>query len=487
MQVDDTISRLSKILRKARNVKNCLAPVNKIPPETLALTAAFLATERDLINATAVCQQWRTVLLSFPRLWRNAGGSSSELEAYLERSGSVPLEVTLSSPQLVVSIIPHTSRLVALTVCVDSPPRFDQIAEHLCDPIPTLRSLEIRAENRQLHHTLELPSGLREGLFRHLKNLSLNAISSLHGPQTFPHITELFLCTNMSSYRPPADFLITLERLPGLVKISVVFQASWYDNTHSPNTVALPCVQEMHLRSYTINKRIAAIPPILQFLELPKATSITLQPASSSNSGFPILPVTFFSERLPNYVELPELRIDTTMSSIEAVFRGPSQAVLTYKTGSLRHYGEERRLWGDLPISSVRRVTAVLVDPFGDEDIWLADMLGEPDFLDLLELGGDCGWVLRRLRRRSVRGIMRICDIKTLIVRGGEYAKSQALKLESVKDDIGRQNMTVTYILDPEAHEPTRDLDSESSSDDDDWDENSEEDSVDYGDDAENE
>jgi len=410
------------------------------------------------------------------------------LQAYLERSKSVPLEVTLSSPQLVVSIIPHTSRLVALTVCVDDPPEFNRIAEHLRDPIPTLRSLEIRAESRQLHHTLELPSGLREGLFRHLKNLSLNAISSLRGPQTFPHIIELFLCTSRSPYRPLADFLVTLEQLPGLVKISVVFQASWYDDTHPPNIVTLPCVQEMHLRSYTVNKRLAVIPPILQFLELPKATSITLQPRSSSNSNYPILPVTFFGERLPNYVELPELRIDTTMSSIEAVFRGPSQAVLTYKTGSLRDYGQERRLWGDLPVSSVRRVTVVLADPrFGDEDMWLVDMLEEPDFLDLLELEGDCGWVLRRLRHRFLRNIMWRCDIKKLMVRGGEYAKIEALRLESIKNDIGRPNMTVTYIPDPEAHEPTRDFDYESPSDDEDWDENLEEDSVDSGDDAESE
>jgi len=38
---------------------------------------------------------------------------------------------------------------------MDGPPTFDQIAEQLRDPIPTLRSLEIRTENRQLHHTFK--------------------------------------------------------------------------------------------------------------------------------------------------------------------------------------------------------------------------------------------------------------------------------------------------------------------------------------------
>ena len=479
MQIDDTILKLSTILRKARSIKNCLAPVNKIPPETLAFTAAFLATERDLINATAVCQQWRTALLSFPRLWYNAGGSSSELEAYLERSKSVPLEVTLSSPQLVASIIPHTSRLVALTVSVGHSSSFDQIAEHLCDPIPTLRSLEIRTENHQLD-TLDLPLGLHEGLFRHLKNLSLNAISSLRGSQTFPHITELSLCTSGNPYTPLTDLLNILEQLPGLVKVSVVFQASWYAESHSSKITTLSCVREIHLLASAVDesKRSPSIPPILRFLELPKATSITLESGLPLNPMYPILPVTSFDIRLPNYVELPELRINTTTFSGEVVFRSP-QAVFTYKTGPLQEYERDSRLWGNLPVSSVRRVTAVIVDPApGDEDVWLVDMLGDPDFLELLELGGDCGRVLQRLRRRLVRGAMRICDIKTLIVCGGEYAKSQVLKLESVKDGLGLGSMTVTYIPDPEVYEGfVRDVNAESSSDDEDWDSDPEEDS----------
>jgi len=218
------------ILRKARIIKNCFAPVNQILPETLALTAAFLATERDLlINVAAVCQQWWTALLSFPRLWHNAGGSSPELEAYLERSKSVPLEVTLSFPQLVASIIPNdTSRLVALTVSVGYSSSFNQIAERLCDPIPTLRSLEIRTENRKLC-VLELSPGLREGLFRHLKSLSLNAISSLRGSQTFPHITELSLCTSG---------FITLLCLECMTVSSTVQYAELEKSTSSPSAIA---------------------------------------------------------------------------------------------------------------------------------------------------------------------------------------------------------------------------------------------------------
>ena len=169
------------------------------------------------------------------------------------------------------------------------------------------------------------------------------------------------------------------------------------------------------------------------------------------------------------------------MTSGKVVFQNPSQAVFAYHTGALQDYKLEGRLWGALPLSSVRRVTAVLVDPlYGDEDAWLVDLLGELDPLGILELGGDCGQVLRRLRHGIARGVMWF-DVKTLIVRGGEYAKSQALRFEDAKDDLGMENMTVTYIPDYEVCELAQGHSAESSSDDEVPDEDSDEDDEDGG------
>jgi hypothetical protein len=484
VQIDDTVLKISAILRKARNIKNRLAPINQLPPETLALTATFLVKQRDLINATTVCQQWRTTLLSFPRLWHKAGGSASELEAYLERSGSVPIKVNLSSPHLFASITSHTSRLVALTMCVDDSSDFDRIATHLCHSVPTLRSLEIITRNPILR-TLELRFGLRDSVFLHLKKLSLNGISSFRAFHPFPHITELFLCT--SAYAPDSTITLlnTLGQLPGLEKVYATFHNSWDTEIGSDSMVTLPRVQEMCLSAVDVNvpTNLLAVPPILRFLKLPKVTSLTVRQSPSLVVwGLGTLPVTSFGEHLPNYVDLPDLRIHTTAVSGKVLFQSSSQAIFTYHTGPLQTFWWEARFWGGLPLCSVQRVIAILVDPvLGSEDVWLVDLIEDLKSLEVLELGGDCGHVLRRLRRRVARGTMWV-NIKTLIVRGGEYAKFQAFKFESIKDSLGWHQTTVTYIPDPEVREGLApDPDVESLSDEEDSDEGEGEDSDEDG------
>jgi hypothetical protein len=352
---------------------------------------------------------------------------------------------------------------------------FDRIATHLHHPIPTLRSLEIIARS-QRPRILELPSNLRDGLFLYLKKLCLNGISSFRGLQTFPHITELLLYTNAYLKITNITLLVALGQLPGLEKVYITFHDVWDTGIDPIGMITLPCVQEIRLSAFHVRVPMipVAVPPILRFLKLPKATSLTVQQSPSLlPRDLSILPVTSFGEHLPNYVELLDLRIHTAAESGTVVFQSPSQAIFTYRTAALRDFKQEARLWGNLPLRSVRRVTAVLGDLvlIGGEDAWLVDLFGKLDFLELLELVGDCGHVLRRLRRRMVWGATWV-DIRTPIVRGGEYAKCQAFRFESVKGSLGLDQMTVTYIPDSTVHEGLAlDPDAECSNDDEDWDE----------------
>jgi len=393
IQIDDAILRISTILRKTRRIKNSLAPINHLPPETLAHITTFLATERDLINATAVCQQWRTALLSFPRLWRNAGGSSSEIQAYIERSKSTPIDVSLSSPELAELIVPHISRLVGLTARLDDSSSFSQIIERLRYPIPTLHTFRIFASAPQLY---KLDSPLSH-FFLYSKRLDTDGISVFRGPQTFPHVTEFTMHT--SRYLPMSmnNFLRALEQLPALERAHITFNNHLFAEL-APRVITLPHVREMSISAFgEVN---ICTQYILGFLQLPKLTSLRVQLPllAPPHAGFP---VATFGKLFPNLAELPELQVNVGMSSGEFTFRSHSQAALKYVTGPLSEYNSYKSLlWRELLLHSVRRLTVnVVLPPTGQEFEWLIGLLRDLKFLEHLELGGKCGLALRRLRR----------------------------------------------------------------------------------------
>ena len=180
---------------RAKNFRNSLVPINKIPPETLALVATFFGPGRQLINVTAVCQHWRTTFLSSPRPWNRINCSTKTMfEAYLERSKSVPLEVRFrnTSLHLLESLTPHISRLSSLILVIRSlqdPSGFEQLAHHLGNPIPTLNEFGIISGSRM--DGLTLPSGIGNNHFLHVKKLRLVQVFPLRAPRAFPHVTEL--------------------------------------------------------------------------------------------------------------------------------------------------------------------------------------------------------------------------------------------------------------------------------------------------------
>jgi hypothetical protein len=480
-------------LKKARSMRNSLhnflLPINQLPPETLALIATHLAKERELINVTAVCQYWRMALISFPRLWYNVGGSSAEIEAYLERSKSVPIDVDLRcSERDTKLIVPHTHRLAALTIRVRDQSSFSKCVEYLHCPIPTLHSLYLDAGYYLYLRELEPPSSLSHGFFSHLKKLDIGVVSSFRGlPHIFPCVTELTLRT--TSIRRIA-LVDALEQLPALEKIHIMFypRIIFEDFGPTPRALTLPHVKEMSLSASTMYGRSREIPwNIVESLKLPNLTSLRVQSAHSDFFPDPILPVAHFGENLPNLAELPELQIDLGTPSSEISFRGPSQAVFSWIMPG-------RPLQTPFPcctlqmkflFHSVRRLTVCVLDVDGwdsdegdgdvwdgggcdgdggdgngsdgggwdgdwrdeirwDGDRWLISFFQDLPSLEHLEVGGECGGVLRDLHCGIMEGWIRL-HVKDLIVRGGEEERRVALELETAMG----LDTAVTFIPDP--------------------------------------
>lgn len=139
--------------------------VHNLPPEVLTRILRLRSQEQDLIYATHVCRRWRSVLISAHVLWTRIPCSyEDQTSTYLERSGSLPIEVTA----LRTRSAPPNSSALAL------------VGEHLS----RVRSLEI------------VPSGPLTATFKLRKPAPLLEFLTVGG---FPpgHISQLL----------PRDFL----------------------------------------------------------------------------------------------------------------------------------------------------------------------------------------------------------------------------------------------------------------------------------------
>ena len=245
-------------------------------------------------------------------------------------------------------------------------------------------------------------------------------------------------------------FLETLEQLPSLERVYVVFCSDMYSNI-TPHMTTLPLVQTMSLSRFGKNSIIAeSLPQILGCLRLPKLTSLSVQASPQFAPFHSIFPVISFDEHLPNLAELPELKVD--MGSGEATFRNPSRATLKYRTELLLNYNFiEKNLWGDLPLRSVRKLTINMPrQPIFQEIafgcMWFIELLQDLTGLEHLELGGGCGgailWLCHEISQETAPA-----RIQTLMVRYGEHERPQALRLKQLADAAG---LTTTLICVPD-------------------------------------
>ena len=342
-------------------------------------------------------------------------------------------------------VIPHTCRLVGLTVRLNRSSSFNQIVERLRYPIPTLHTFRISAIH-PFPPALGFPSGVNDAFFLHSKKLEIRGISAFHGPNLFPYVTELTLSTNGYEMVQMNHFLETLEQLPLLERVYVVFCSGMCSDI-TPHMTKLPLVQTMSLpRLGKSSSEAVNLPRILGYLRLPKLTSLSLQIFPHLTSLRPIFPVISFGEHLPNFVELPELKVD--IGSGEATFRNSSGATLKYQTELLLDYNSvERNLWGDLPLRSVRRLTINMAhQPIFQDCMWFIELLRDLTGLEHLELGGECGGAIRWLCGEISEETTSI-RIQTLIVRYGEHERLQALRLKQLADAAG---LTTTLICVPD-------------------------------------
>ena len=133
--------------------RNRVAPINRIPPEILALVPGFWygrgSRDRGLIALTHVCRAWRELFVSHPLLWTRLDCVCLEkTRVYLERSKSSPISLSLDGNYLPLldpffKLNPDIiGRLKSMHI--DTSMRgLDTIAARLSRPAPLLEVLSI--------------------------------------------------------------------------------------------------------------------------------------------------------------------------------------------------------------------------------------------------------------------------------------------------------------------------------------------------------
>ena len=361
-------------------------------------------------------------------------------ETYLKRSKCVPLEVQLRDTflHLLESLGRHISRLSSLTVVMEDSSGFGQLVGHLGNPIPTLNEFGVIAKPGA--NELIFPAGFKNDHFLHVKKLRLVDVSSLRAPHAFSRVTELEWITR--HFTPFSGSLETLAELPALERVEIVFRGfSRFTQITHPRWVTLPNVQRM-----TLHSSGRGVPNLLEFLKLPSLTSLVVSGIRNTGRPFAILPITHFSESIPNFAQLPEMEVTLHHQQNRVSFRSPSQATLDYyieprprRRGAL---GQYHKFWGGLPVDSIRRL---VVDMWtADGDGWVVGLLCDISSLEHLEFRSCRGHTPRYLRDMVMEGESPY-EIKTLTVYfGSECEARQVHTLEDVVDSLG-SGISVTW------------------------------------------
>jgi len=440
-QIDEIMLKASGIWTKTRYLRNSFARINRFPRELLGHIPTFLQGERDLINTTAVCRHWRTILLSTPHLWCNISGSSAlKVRAYLQRSRSHPLNVRLTLSNSIRLLVPHIRRIVSLRLDLMGQSQMERIAEHLVEPALSLRTLTIYSRN--VGHTLNIPLSFLGASFPSLRSLFMEDVSSFSGPHTFHSVTSLTLYTNVDIPLDTASLLHALERLPSLETVFIKFRARGIPTSITGDRIiTLQNLRDMTLFS-TNDMEDALMGPILPGLHLPKLERLEIHSDSTLKPNGACFPLSF-SKLLPNFSELPKAIIIPRSRCCEIHLQSERQHALDIYIGRLSSFEETLELLGGLPLRSVRSLTVEFLEDSDQE--WLFGILEVMDGVEDLEISD--GWIQMLQFWRGDREQKRLCPaLRNLTIYDDGGAELDLAAFEDARRTVGLPLATTHFL-----------------------------------------
>ena len=326
-QVDILERGAFEVLQLIRVWKNMLVPINKIPPEILALIPDFWDThkrDQDTIALTHVCRTWREVFVSRTSLWTRFDCLNGEkTRTYLERSKSSPIDLSLTGTQdmspddPLFQIIPHAiGRLRSLSM-TGFPEDVQDIASHLSYPAPLLEDLSIRC--RESHHYPALPSTFFNGDLSSLRTLCLRFVRTELPWRNMVNLTSFTLSPTSPRTASVEQLLDFFNSAPHLEQVNL-YSATSTAGAQNGRVVSLTCLKSMYIEGDD--------PPsvLLNHLLIPVGTKLEIRAPLLSSLIGEHLPRSL--DNLKNFSDFTTIRVRYGESSYPRMkFIGPNGQV----------------------------------------------------------------------------------------------------------------------------------------------------------------
>ena len=368
-QVDGLEQDAFQILRAIRSWSNSLTPINRLPPELLALLPDFWdpPDRYHIIALTHVCQSWRELFISRSVLWTNIYCVDlDKTRTYLERSKSSPINLSLSGSHDLspsdpfLQIAPHViGRLKSLSVKADSD-TLPNITARLSLPAPLLEYLSIDGDRLLAPHLCPVlaPTLFDEDLSP-VRKLRLTSVCTELPWRNMVNLTSFTLAYTPAGGISVRHLLDFFESAPRLRKVQLE-AATLSPDAQTGRLVSPACLKWMDVVGSVLSSLL------LDHLLIPVGAELVMQ---AEFLGPPI------EDRLPKYLDnlrnlsgFTEIHscIDRWCPSVR--FGGPNGQVTMFPTSN-HSLDTLRWMLGSLALFDTSKVERVEINP-GSHFIW---------------------------------------------------------------------------------------------------------------------
>ncbi|KAH9988907.1 hypothetical protein BJV77DRAFT_1019111 [Russula vinacea] len=251
--IDDELESLEKTARALKLRRNALAPISRLPPETIAIIFSFLSLPREYVRlitgdkqdnlawlrVSHVCHRWREIALNHPRFWSRVDFTtltSAGAAEVLLRSKMAPLELEANLScvhwggdrldafrKQLAAHVSHTCRLSISADFADLQSTINQLASKA----PALEWLSLVVEDEAhlrmgISANAFIPPTLFDGIAPRLSRLQLDHCDISWTSPLFKGLRILELQTLSLHSRPSiGEWLDAMEEMPQLETLVV--------------------------------------------------------------------------------------------------------------------------------------------------------------------------------------------------------------------------------------------------------------------------